>query len=451
MSSLNNPINAYKPIVSDFIEHEKGKKKLSSTKKSGDSFEGDVARVRFQKDAAHFDVNKTKVYVAKKINPLSSTPTEPQAVDQSPSLFCDQRNKLEKLETDLDTLAKSNSNLQQSFSLLNQEVQGSKLKLYKLLNEINTLKEYQKRTKPIFATLMRRLEAIEKGNNSKTALKVTTPSANSRLQPDFLPKVLIYLFLSYLDPESLESCCAIEGLEIATSASLWEAFDLKSLFPKLTIFDGREWSKSLDLRSFGLSVDDEPKLNKRQIIAHLRRLFSTLQIEDDVGITLLTIPKGISLKKGIAIEKQFKPYAKVVDPGSRDAIILSAFENQTIGQTYRVAITNSVLEDSYKLSIEAQTKLVAMLRVRRPITIEALTLHTAILLIYQNNLNQYKRNKKKLCNENFLIKHLFAEKRCESITLGSYMILNRKFLLLESTNGTGAVWAFGSLPLMSGV
>jgi hypothetical protein len=67
-------------------------------------------------------------------------------------------------------------------------------------------------------------------------------------------------------------------------------FDLNLLYQKLTI---------LDAKAQGITVDDEPCINKLQILKCLKDLAP--HVENNEGVTLLTMAKGLNLNQLVKI------------------------------------------------------------------------------------------------------------------------------------------------------
>ncbi len=122
----------------------------------------------------------------------------------------------------------------------------------------------------------------------------------------------------------------------------------------IDVIDQFSWQTHVDLKTYGLFVVDEPSFDINRDLPLLKKGLS-LKIEDKKGITWLTIPKGLSINKlvrigealsGKYLQKIFRPYlikeCKEIE------------ENTEVDKTYRIVITNTILESSRSLkSIEA--------------------------------------------------------------------------------------------------
>ncbi len=133
------------------------------------------------------------------------------------------------------------------------------------------------------------------------------------------------------------------------------AIDLKKQFPKLEIFDGSVWETHANLTTLGLHISDEPPLNV-SLIPFLKTLFASWKIEDDAGITILTLPAGLTLRKlaKVAVSPKCGNPTKLEDIWEN---ALKALGDVPVERTYRVAITNNVLKGSRKLSVNNQSSL----------------------------------------------------------------------------------------------
>jgi F-box-like len=171
-----------------------------------------------------------------------------------------------------------------------------------------------------------------------------------------LNELFLYIF-SFFSPEDLgrPSCVCKKWTVLSSDNSLWDAFDLKKLFSSLKILDETVWETHVDLTALKLEVHDSPLLNKRTTIPVLKRLFASLGVEEK-GVTLLTMPKGLTLNKLVSLGKS----PKRGYPANFRFIwsrILEELGDAPVDKTYRVAITNSVLKGSAGVLIEDQQRL----------------------------------------------------------------------------------------------
>jgi len=209
-------------------------------------------------------------------------------------------------------------------------------------------------------------------SNNEYNTDIQTASSIGRV-----PKEIITEIFKFLSPEELAKACRVckKWNELGCNPSLWSAFDLKKLFPALKILDEKIWQKYADLSALGLSVNDTTPSDNRKIIPKLKRLFAFLKIERGAGITLLTMPEGLSKEK----LEEFAQSPKEGNPTRFRANIWHSIDERehediTVDKTYRIAITNSVLEGSRNLSAIAQQELVNKIGCEMPKLLEVSTL-----------------------------------------------------------------------------
>ncbi len=210
-----------------------------------------------------------------------------------------------------------------------------------------------------------------------------------------LPNDIFLEIFKFLSPEQLGrvSCVCKTWHKIGKAESLWKNFNLKKLFPKLEIIDEAVWKAHIDLNKYQLSFEETHPLDNRQIIPLIKRLFATLKIENDAGITLLTLPKGLSYNK----VKSFAQSPLKGNPTNfRYTWHRSPEElgNTLVEKTHRVFITNDVIDSSRTLSLPNQKLLLENLKCQMP---EVLTLTTLAILTY---ITSKEKPPKRLLSDN---------------------------------------------------
>ncbi len=161
--------------------------------------------------------------------------------------------------------------------------------------------------------------------------------------------VVSYVF-QFLSPQELARVNRVctKWKQLGSNDRLWNAFDLKKIFPKLTIIDEKIWEKYIDLAVHQFTFEGLPPLNKRKLIPELIHMFA-LKIEKDAGITLLTLPHGLSLpklRKSALSPKQGNPTGFLfIAP-----LVEKNQEKVVVEKTHRVAVTNFMLEDTKGLT-----------------------------------------------------------------------------------------------------
>jgi hypothetical protein len=191
---------------------------------------------------------------------------------------------------------------------------------------------------------------------------------------NYLPNDILKEVFSHLDPSSLGGVCCVckKWNAIGSSVSLWNAFDLKKLFPMLRIIDETVWKKHVDLIKFGLSLEDVRPLDKRAVIPLLRRLFTSGLVEKDAGWTLLTIPKNLGFKNCMKIAQSPKE-------GNATKVIISFLDDgkipadKSVNKTYRILISNDLLNKSKRYLYSSDEKFVKEMGCQMPSELEVMT------------------------------------------------------------------------------
>lgn len=189
------------------------------------------------------------------------------------------------------------------------------------------------------------------GSHSKAVI------ADNQVPLDQVPEELIYKIFSFLNVRELllqSSLVCWYWKDLAADKILWKTFDLKEIFPKLSIIDRSIWEQHFDLKKHGISIDDEPPIDNHTLIPILKK-FDSLPIEQKGGFTLLTIPKGLTLNKLIALARsqEGKKLVEFIYPA-----IVENLGDIAVDQTYRILISDHILEESRGLSESAQKDLV---------------------------------------------------------------------------------------------
>lgn len=214
--------------------------------------------------------------------------------------------------------------------------------------------------------------------SSQTQDKIINAS-EKRLTPlKQFPHEINHQIFSYLTPAELARCMQVskEWKVFASSKSLWNAFDcryLRYFFPSIRIFNELDWATHFDLASLGISMEDAPLSDKRKEILALKRVLSSLPIEGNSGVTLLTIPKGLTLNKLIKLARSPK-LGNAVNLGYIWNRISEEIGNIPVDKTYRIVITNNIFIESRDLSVSAQKNLVRKMGCEMPKILEAAAL-----------------------------------------------------------------------------
>jgi hypothetical protein len=165
----------------------------------------------------------------------------------------------------------------------------------------------------------------------------------------------IFGYLSANDLVALPAVCKkfyqLSSPKSETGKRLWEAIDLRKLFPKLCLIDEKTLANHVNLAKYELDLTDYSPPPKHILRAKLAKLFESLKVKDDAGITLVTMPKGLKLHAILDIASKSNISYSISDQ------ITTALKNTKVQATYLVAITNSVLQDSLNTRLASQESL----------------------------------------------------------------------------------------------
>jgi len=226
-----------------------------------------------------------------------------------------------------------------------------------------------KKTKEPFS--LPKPESLKQGSPSSALVPAVSEEIFN--DTDFLsrqPQEILHEILRYLSPIELAKCGELsrKWRRLKSHTLLWDAFNLRKISPLLNVFDELDWAKYVDVTLMKLEMGDEPPLDKYQVIPFLYRCLSSLPIEGDAGITLLTIPKGTTFNNMLK-------FARSSIVGTKIAYILGRISSKIgdipVDKTYRIVITNNVLKKSRDLSIKRQKALMKKTDCEMPRVLEA--------------------------------------------------------------------------------
>ncbi len=193
-----------------------------------------------------------------------------------------------------------------------------------------------------------------------------------------LPEELLLSMFAHLSYKELAKTSLIckKWNRIGDDAHLWNSFQVEKLFP-IKIFDEKAWKAYAPLEKLGLSVDDIEPMNSRSAISEVARFVFRMRKEgvsaEEEGMTLLTIPKNLTLKKLLKVaEAPLK--GKSIHFRKMWFRILQVLGEMKVGRTYRLIITNSVLNTSRGMSFKNQQALVQSIGCEIPKFLEAMAL-----------------------------------------------------------------------------
>ncbi len=139
---------------------------------------------------------------------------------------------------------------------------------------------------------------------------------------------------------------------------------LPRLFPEARVIGRDLWERHIDLQQHGLVFEEgkEPRPTKRDYV-EVRRMAS--EVERGQGITILTLPKGLTLNKIIAFAAAPKvgnsTLFRYVDPD-----VLRLYGDQSLEETVTVVVTNGVFYRSRDINVAGQEALVKSLKCDMP-------------------------------------------------------------------------------------
>ena len=164
-----------------------------------------------------------------------------------------------------------------------------------------------------------------------------------------MPTEIVQTIFSFLRPQDLGRCCLVSKKwhTHAKDLKLWQAFDLKRISSQIRTFDVEDWLLYADPK-LGLDVSDAPPLNNSVVIPQLFKFLSSCNVEGNPGITLLTVPKNLTLpllKK--FSESPLQGQATHFNSPRFDflnALLERGSKSQPNAQTYRVIIANGLIK-----------------------------------------------------------------------------------------------------------
>ncbi len=171
----------------------------------------------------------------------------------------------------------------------------------------------------------------------------------NRLPRDIL--LQIFLFLGFKDLSRASGVCR-NWRVLSTDA--WNLFDINKLFPSFRVINGTVWKKHVNFNAFTLSVDDEPILTKRDLIIRMLCLTPELKrIEDNAGITFLTLPKWLTLRKLYRFAQTTEKGNAIKHIGCLSEV-LEQYGDDPLKKTRIVIISNAILKGTRNMTSDQQ-------------------------------------------------------------------------------------------------
>jgi hypothetical protein len=216
----------------------------------------------------------------------------------------------------------------------------------------------------------------------------------------------IFKFLSCEDLGRAQRVCTDWRL-LAGDETLWEAFDLKELFPSLKIIDKKDWETYVDLKSLGLEINDEPQIGTRTFIQDMKKIYFRTEVQENDGLTLLTLPKGLTFDKLVTLASSPKK-GNATSFAYIGSFIADALGSNACNETCRIVITNNILKNSCNLSIIDQRKLVNSAGCELPKMLEVATL---LILTYIKSGEYFYQGARSVFT------------RCSDVVEGSHLVV----------------------------
>ena len=166
------------------------------------------------------------------------------------------------------------------------------------------------------------------------------------------PELMTYAF-SFLSPEDLARASGLckDWRLLGSSEHLWQEFDLHKV---CRVFDQEVWETHFDVGSVGVDASGAEPMNKRTVIPFLIRL--SRQVEANAGVTLLTLPKGLTLNKLITLGAAPKQ-GEAVEFRYIWPCIIDDHGDVAVPKTQTLAITNFFLKESRDKTLSEQRAL----------------------------------------------------------------------------------------------
>jgi hypothetical protein len=178
--------------------------------------------------------------------------------------------------------------------------------------------------------------------NQIHSLQTRSHNMTDQLCDDILQLIFLHC-QSQSDWKSIGALtCVNQHYKRYATKKYWKQFDLKLFWPELTI---------LDAKAQGMTIYDEPQISKLAILKYLQKLAP--HVENNEGLTLLTMCKGLTLNQLFAIAKQAGIKVSVWDE------IVKELGDVPVEQTYVILITNSVFNESRRKIYDQQKELVS--------------------------------------------------------------------------------------------
>lgn len=234
-------------------------------------------------------------------------------------------------------------------------------------------------------------QSVSQSESSQSALVQASEEINDTDSFSQLPEEIILRTFDFLNANELAKCGEISRRwkRLASDPVLWNAFDLRKIFPFLNVIDKSDWERHVDLSRLGLNLDNVPLLDERKVIPALKRVVSSLsQIEGNAGVTLLLIPEGLKIRT--FVEMTELPNAPKISHIWN--CILDEIGDIRVDKTYWIVITNNIFEGSRNQSVGSQKALLQEMGWKMAKATEMLALIALTYMTSEGQMHLYNSN-----------------------------------------------------------
>jgi len=192
----------------------------------------------------------------------------------------------------------------------------------------------------------------------KPVVLAWAPLPSIQMCGSLVPKGVVHLFFRKLNPKDI--------FNVRMVCRLWyqmaeQYLRLPKLFPDAPVLNMPVWESHIDLEKHGLVFEagkEPPPLTIRE---YFETEHMAAEVEGGERITVLTLPKGLSMNKIIA-------FAGAPKMGNSTRVhiwnprIIELYGDQEIKETITVVVTNGVFNNSRNIDVAAQGVLVKGLK-----------------------------------------------------------------------------------------
>lgn len=244
---------------------------------------------------------------------------------------------------------------------------------------------------------------------SEKSIRPQTPVLRDPIDvfANFPDEIFVDIF-SKLSLQHLTSRCALVSKKwekMTCDPAFWNDKALEILFSKfnIRIFSEKDWQNFAD--SKGMGRDVEP-LSNYEVFKAVGRYFAHLKeekmyIKNGAGVTILTIPKNLSVKSLVRLASQPKIGSPVRLRVLWD-LFLRTHGKDVVPQTYRIIISNANLASSKTSGITRHKKLIRKsMELKLPRTLEHMALLVTTFAKSKGAIVLFPKREYSYCQEKF--------------------------------------------------